>query len=122
MHWFCPRQYDDDLTNYADVDSPQHANGLERQSDGGTVRQLVDESKRRAEIAVMCLHVLTLETEDLASAADWYKRRLNELMGKCDSCVRAYHKGQKRLLEKLAGQVYLYPAESGAGYRGSLFP
>lgn len=99
-HWFCPRKHDGDTTDYGEVAGL----GAALRSETADIPASVEEADRRSRDAVSCLRILVLEREDLASAADWYKRHLKGQLGKCELCVKVYHVRKKRFVESLKGE------------------
>lgn len=111
MHWFCPRHYDGDPATYADDDALQVVSGAEDQKPDLERIKQTQEAKRRTDIAISCLRILTIETEDMAASIEWYRKQLDQQMVRCDVCVRTYHQKKRKYIETLTEYVI------EAGYR-----
>lgn len=93
-HWFCPKRYDEDYTNYADPDNDEEG------TTSATKIQCIEDGKKRLLIAYRFSISLGFSPEQAEEAGfgDSYERRATELLSTCDHCVRNYHTGRKEFL------------------------
>jgi senataxin len=95
-HWFCPRRRDDD---HIDYDNPDEA---EEDMSSETKQELIQDAKRRHEVAYKYSLILGLAPEISGNMLEDYTSRLNRLLTTCDKCVHNWHMGRKRYLKELA--------------------
>ncbi|CZR51539.1 related to SEN1 protein [Phialocephala subalpina] len=110
-HWFCPRRRDDDDVNYDDPDEAEEEVSLE------TKRELIEEAKRRHEVAYKYSLILGLAPDVSGRLLHEYTLRLNELLTSCDKCVHNWHLGRKAYLKDLSEQ---FDEETVAALSGRL--
>lgn len=94
VHWFCPRQSDDDTVDYDEAD------GAEEDMDVETKQRLVDEARDRQKVALHSALILGM-SEDAQEAQVDYIQRLKAQLTRCDKCVRNYHMGRKAFFKDL---------------------
>ncbi|KAF8859379.1 hypothetical protein BDZ45DRAFT_621135 [Acephala macrosclerotiorum] len=110
-HWFCPRRRDDDDINYDDPDEAEEEMSPE------TRRGLIEEAKRRHEVAYKYSLILGLAPDISGRLLVDYTQRLNELLTSCDKCVHNWHLGRKAYLKDLSEQ---FDEETVAALSGRL--
>ncbi len=99
VHWFCPRHGDDDNEDYEEELPESHA--VDNTDSALQKRKRIDESKERAKLVFDTFLILAYDGEDIAEQRDWFKNALDGQLTECDTCVRHYHKGKKRMIDKL---------------------
>jgi senataxin len=95
-HWFCPKRYDDDQVDYDNLDEAEEDMSPE------TKRELVQDAKRRHEVAYKYSLIFGLSPEISGRLLESYTQRLNKLLTTCDKCVHNWHMGRKAYLKELA--------------------
>lgn len=66
-----------------------------------TKKELIQDAKRRHEVAYKYSLILGLDAEISGSMLDDYTERLNRLLMTCDKCVHNWHMGRKPYLKEL---------------------
>lgn len=94
MHWFCPRQNDDDTADYDEVDRS------DEDIDAETKQKLVGEGRERQRVALYSTLLLGM-SDDAQEAQLDYIQRLKVQLTRCDKCVRNYHMGHKAFFKDL---------------------
>jgi senataxin len=95
-HWFCPRRRDDDHIDYDNPDEAEEDMSLE------TKKELIEDAKRRHEVAYRYSLILGLAPAISGRLLDDYTQQLNKLLTTCDKCVHNWHMGRKPYLKELA--------------------
>ena len=95
-HWFCPRRYTEDPVDY---DNPDEA---EEDASPELKHKLIQDAKRRHEVAYKYSLVLGLAPEVSGRLLEDYTSRLNELLTVCDKCIHNWHMGRKAHLKELS--------------------
>ncbi|RDL37134.1 Uncharacterized protein BP5553_04567 [Venustampulla echinocandica] len=97
-HWFCPLQADDDPIDYDHPDEPEEDISAEKKL------QLINDAKRRHEVAYKLSLVLGFAPEGSKGILEEYTDGLNKLLTSCDKCVHNWHMGRKGYLKELTEQ------------------
>lgn len=102
LHWFCPRQVDDNSkTNSApEIQGTAHG-GDENTKLSLEERKRIQEADRRRELVLDCLLILAYDGEDVAQHQEYLKRRLDKDLERCDVCIRGYYRGKRELMQRL---------------------
>jgi senataxin len=98
-HWFCPKRNDDDHIDYDNASEPEEDMSPE------TKLELIQDAKRRHEVAYKYSIIFGLSPEVSGVLLEDYIRRLNTLLTSCDKCVHNWHMGRKAYLKELAEYV-----------------
>lgn len=96
VHWFCPKQNDDDYTDYT---NPSELDG---DITPEQKQEMVVSSKKRHQVAYKCSLVLGLAPEQAGRMLEEYTQRLNHLLSSCDKCVYNWHLGRRVFLKELS--------------------
>lgn len=95
-HWFCPRRFDTDNTDYDAPDEPEEDMSTE------TKQELIQDAKRRHQVAYRFALILGMSQELAGDLLTGYTDRVNGFLTVCDKCVRHWHMGRKPYLKELA--------------------
>ncbi|KAL4904723.1 hypothetical protein BDW74DRAFT_178808 [Aspergillus multicolor] len=95
IHIFCPRQHDEDHARYDDVN--------EKDESGRSVAELVAEAKERREEFLSCMRILAYN-EEVEELQKWIWQKIDEMLEKCDLCIKHYYMGKIWLMEQLKEQ------------------
>ncbi len=95
-HWFCPRQYDEDYTDYDHPDEPDDNISAE------VKQKLIGDSKKRHNVAYQYALVFGESPDVVGNMVDDYLKKLNKLLSACDKCVHNWHMGRKAFLADVA--------------------
>ncbi|TVY81330.1 Helicase SEN1 [Lachnellula suecica] len=95
LHWFCPKQSDDDTTDYENPDEAEEDVSPE------TKHELIQGAKERHPIAYKYSIIFGMGPSDEQTE---YTQRLNKLLESCDKCVHNWHMGRKEYLRVLSEQ------------------
>ncbi|CAD6502733.1 BgTH12-05323 [Blumeria graminis f. sp. triticale] len=98
VHWFCPKQNDDDYVDYSNLDETEDEVTPEKK------QELIRDSKDRHKVAYKCSLVLGLAPEQAGRMLEEYKQQLNHLLSRCDKCVYNWHFGRRAFLKELSEQ------------------
>lgn len=99
-HWFCPKRNDDDPADYSNLDEDDEDMSPE------TKKQLIEDCKRRHELAYKHSLVFGLPPEESGDLLDNYANKLNRLLSICDKCVHNWHLGRKAYLKELSSEGF----------------
>lgn len=94
-HWFCPRRHKDD---YIDYDNPDEA---EEDMSPETKQELIQDAKRRYEVAYKYTVVLGLTPELSKDMLEDYTELLHGQLANCDKCIHNWHIGRKPHIKEL---------------------
>ena len=100
LHWFCPRQHDDDGETYVDPATQSVLTDGDSKPDL-TKQDLISETGERRKLVFDCLLILAYDGEDVAQHQEYLKRRLDRQLGKCDACIRGYYRSRRELVQRL---------------------
>ncbi|KAI1005560.1 putative ATP-dependent helicase [Podosphaera aphanis] len=98
VHWFCPKQNDDDFVDYSNLEEAEESISPEIKA------ELIQASKKRHHVAYRCSLVLGLAPEQAGRMLEEYKHRLNILLSSCDKCVYNWHLGRREFIKELSEQ------------------
>ncbi|KHJ35821.1 putative helicase sen1 [Erysiphe necator] len=98
VHWFCPKQHDEDYLDYTNL------NEIDGSTDSERKREILKDLKKRHEVAYKCSLVLGLAPEQAGRMLEEYTQGLNRLLSSCDKCVYNWHLGRKAFLKDLSEQ------------------
>jgi senataxin len=99
LHWFCPRQSDEDREDYDNEILPTSPGVGESGRDIGKQKNIQAGQERKA-IAINVLQLFAL-AEDNEEALNWLKQHLEMQLSRCDKCTMAYHRGKNFLMSSL---------------------
>ncbi|PGH26410.1 hypothetical protein AJ80_01908 [Polytolypa hystricis UAMH7299] len=106
LHLLCPRQNDDDMGLYND-EAVQSATALSGEDTKPNVEILnrISEANARREKFLSCMRLLAFSGEEVETHQAWIWGRLEEMLEKCDLCIKEYYKGKSWLMGML-GESY----------------
>jgi senataxin len=108
-HWFCPKRNDDDHIDYDHPYEPEEDMSPE------TKVELIQEGKRRHDVAYLFTIVFGLSPDVSGAHLTGYTPRMNQLLTSCDKCVYNWHIGRKPFLKDLTEYaVYLLSSRLAA--------
>ena len=95
-HLFCPKQHDDDDSNYEDIQT------VDDSISPGEKLRLVNDAKERQNTAYQFCLVFAFSADDVGEWQQEHLIRLTNSLTRCDRCVRNYHRGRKQFLKALS--------------------
>lgn len=95
-HWFCPRSGPDDDALYYDEDTDTLSDdSLEKEKE--VRKKKLEEARSRQLDALSACKILAFDGDDARQYQEKLKRCLQVQLGRCDVCVREYHRGRRQL-------------------------
>ncbi|KAJ5484735.1 hypothetical protein N7539_004723 [Penicillium diatomitis] len=96
-HIFCPRQHDDDYGRY---DDPTQVD-----ANGKSTKDILAEAESRKHKFLLAMRILAYDSEGVEELQAWILGKLDELLEKCDLCIKHYYTGKVWLKDQLK-EVY----------------
>ncbi|KAK4508779.1 hypothetical protein PRZ48_002518 [Zasmidium cellare] len=114
LHWFCPRPTSDDPTIYYDEDFGG-AEPDESEEKKAVRLEQVKEAIARKEKALFACQMFAFDGPDAKPYQDWLDTGLRKQLGRCDICIREFHRSRTSYREKLEDE---YPPEDVHTFMG----
>ncbi|KAK5175332.1 DEAD-box type RNA helicase [Saxophila tyrrhenica] len=103
LHWFCPRSTADDFGLYLDEDILNEANH-ESEKDRRTRLQRVQAVESRRDAALEACKIFAFDGSDAKPYQDSFRKILEAQLGRCEICVREYHRARFVLIQRLEAE------------------
>lgn len=98
LHWFCPREKDDDSGFYFDEDLLITTGELAQDA---SVTKRVENAYKRRDLLKDALTIFAFDGPDAEGPQRTLEEGLAEQLSKCDICVREYHRLRDALRQHL---------------------
>ncbi|KXT17167.1 hypothetical protein AC579_317 [Pseudocercospora musae] len=99
VHWFCPRQKDDDAAHFFDEDVGDSSS--ESRQEKAARMEKIQEARARQDDAMETCILLAFNGPDAEPYQAKLKDCLSKQLTRCDICVREFHRARRRLRNQL---------------------
>ncbi|CAG8016821.1 unnamed protein product [Penicillium salamii] len=98
VHFFCPRQSDDDYGRYEDLNQVDEA--------GTPIKDIVAKAQTRKETFLSSMRILAYHKDGVEEFQNWILGKLDDSLEKCDLCIKHYYTGRIWLVDRLKEENY----------------
>lgn len=106
LHWFCPRQAIDDPGIYFDEDIYTQTGQLPQDRPERHLKR-VEEAHARRDLLLEAFEIFAYDSSQAETPQKYIEKALEEQLGRCDICVREFHRSRRRLKQQLMRSVCL---------------
>lgn len=103
VHWLCPRKSENDTASYFDEDVLAI---LPTESEAAKAKRLgrVEEARKRRDDVLEGCKIFAFDGDDARPFQDQFQAGLKRQLGRCEICVREYHRARSLLVRNLEAQ------------------